>query len=88
MHNTSGKSPKPFIWCEIRAGDICHNNQLYQRSTFESSDRKSHESKVTSEHPGKAVAQHPWGAALGALDLIADVSFSGALMGFCFYLPA
>ena len=36
------------------------------------------------EHPAKAVAQYPWGATLGALDLIADVSFSGALMWFCF----
>lgn len=36
------------------------------------------------EHPAKAVAQHPWGTTLGALDLIADVSFSGTLMWFCF----
>lgn len=35
--------------------------------------------KSLSEHPGKAVAQSPpWGATLGALDLIADDSFSGA----------
>lgn len=44
--------------------------------------------KSLSEHPEKTVAQHPWGAALGALDLIADVSFSGASMWFCFYLSA
>lgn len=44
--------------------------------------------KSLSEHPGEAVAQYPWGAALGALDLIADVSFSGASMWFCFYLSA
>lgn len=41
--------------------------------------------KVTREHPAKAVAQHPWGATLGALDLIADVRFSGTLMWFCFF---
>lgn len=36
--------------------------------------------KSLSEHPEKTVAQYPWGAALGALDLIADVSFAGASM--------
>lgn len=44
--------------------------------------------KSLSKHPGKAVAQYPWGAALGALDLIADVSFPGATMRFSFYLSA
>ena len=44
--------------------------------------------KSLSEHPGKAVAQSPGGVALGALDLIADVSFSGASLWFCFYLSA
>lgn len=36
--------------------------------------------KSLSEHPEKAVAQYPRGAASGALDLIADVSFPGAWM--------
>lgn len=42
------------------------------------------QAKSLSEHPEKAVAQHPQGATLGTLDLIADVSFSGASLRFCF----
>lgn len=50
---------------------------------------KSHtRAKSLTEHPEKAVAQYPRGATLGTLDLIADVSFSGASLRFCCYLSA
>ncbi len=50
---------------------------------------KSHTTAESlSKHPGKVVAQSPREAALGAPDLIADVSFSGASVRFCFYLSA
>lgn len=60
MHNPAGKSPKPFIW--YRAGEICHNTRLYQRSTFESPDGKSHESKVTLRASGKDCCTTPPGS--------------------------
>lgn len=50
---------------------------------------KSHtRAKSLTEHLEKAVAQYPRGATLGTLDLIADVSFSGASLRFCCYLSA
>ena len=64
MHNPAGKSPKPFIWFEIRTGEICHNIQLYQRSTFESSNGKSHESKVTLRASGKGCSGVPLGGCI------------------------
>lgn len=71
-----------FIWWEIRAGDTCHSSSYIDAAL---SNHLTESRTRAQEHPAKAVAQHPWGATLGALDLIADVRFSGTLMWFCFF---
>lgn len=59
----------------------CVTTLSYMNAALSHHMMESHtRAKSLSEHPEKAVARNPWGAALGALDLIADVSFSGAVL--------